>query len=354
MTFAWPLALLALAAIPLLVLLYAWLLRRRRKYPVSFASLSLIRDVIPRRSRWRQHLPFALLMAALAALTVAAARPQAIVEVPLSRTSIVLALDVSRSMCSIDVDPNRLSVAQDAAQQFVESQDDGTQLGIVTFGGSAEINVAPTEDRTQLTSSLDTLTTSLGTAIGSATLKAVDAIAATNPEVSRIGDTLIERESDEPVPDIIVLLTDGANSSGVDPIVAAQEAAARGIRVYTIGFGTNQIADMVCSIEQLGSDAFDPEMSALFGGGGFSQADLEELRPFLVLDEATLTTIAQLTGGEYFRAKDASALTDVFASLPTRIELQETEREIGNWFVLGGSLLAILSIGLATLWNRLD
>ena len=352
MTFAWPLALFALLALPLLVALYVWLLRRRRKYAVNFASLSLIRDVVPRRSRWRRHLPFAMLLAALASLIVASARPQAVVEVPLSRTSIVLALDVSRSMCSIDVDPNRLSVAEEAAQQFVESQEDGTQLGIVTFGGAAEINVAPTEDREQLATALDTLTTSLGTAIGSATLKAIDAIAATNPEVPRVGDQLIDRETTEPVPDIIVLLTDGANSSGVDPIFAAQEAAARGVRVYTIGFGTNEIADMVCSIEQLGSDAFDPEMSALFGGGGFSQADLEELRPFLVLDEATLTAIADLTGGQYFRAEDASELTDVFASLPTRIELQEDEREISNWFVLAGAVLSVLAIGLSTAWNR--
>ena len=95
-------------------------------------------------------------------------------------------------------------------------------------------------------------------------------------------------------------------------------------------------------------------MGALFGGGGFSQADLEELRPFLVLDETTLTSIAEMTGGEYFRAEDAGALTDVFSSLPTRIELQEEERETSNWFVLTGAVLLILAVGLSTLWNRTD
>jgi Ca-activated chloride channel family protein len=352
MTFAWPWVLISLAVLPLLIALYVWWQRRRRRYAVDFASLSLLRDVIPRRSKLKQHLPFGLLLAALACLAVASARPQAVVQVPLSRTSIVLALDVSRSMCSIDVSPNRLSVAQDAARQFVETQADGTQLGIVTFGGSAAINVSPTDDKEQLDSALETLTTSLGTAIGSATLKSIDAIAATNPAVTQVGEDLIVREDNDPVPDIIVLLTDGANSAGVDPILAAEEAAARGVRVFTIGFGTNEIADMVCTIEQLGSDAFDPEFGMRFRGGGFSERELEDLRPFLVLDEVTLTAIADMTGGEYYRAEDASALTEIFQSLPTRIELQEEEREIGNWFVALGALLASLAMGLSILWNR--
>ena len=133
MTILSPYILFLLLLVPLLIAAYIWQLRRRRKYAVRYSSLSLIREALPKRSRWRQHLPFALFMLSVASLIVGFSRPQAIVQVPLSRTAIILAIDVSRSMCATDVTPNRLTVAQEAARAFIEDQADGTQIGIVAF-----------------------------------------------------------------------------------------------------------------------------------------------------------------------------------------------------------------------------
>ncbi|MDY7102893.1 MAG: VWA domain-containing protein, partial [Actinomycetota bacterium] len=324
-----------------------------------------------RRSSWRRHVPVALLAAALVVLAGAAARPRVRVEVPLSRTSIVLALDVSQSMCSTDVEPNRLTVAEDAVRTFVEEQADGTRIGIVAFAGIAQLSVAPTTDRDQLVEALESFTTSRGTAIGEATLTAVDAIAEDNPDVDPTGVEVDDVTGAGPggvgggadasyVPDIVVLLTDGANSQGVDPIVAAEEAAARGVRVYTIGFGTTEPNRMVCSPDQLGADALgdgggwgggwggrgdDGGGGGWGGGGGFQR--------FLVIDEDSLMTVADLTGGEYDRAEDAEQLTSVFDDLPRQVEVQQEEREISVAFVAIGSVLVLGALVLSLRWNRL-
>ncbi|MFZ1396906.1 MAG: VWA domain-containing protein, partial [Candidatus Promineifilaceae bacterium] len=243
MNFLWPWLLLFLLIIPLSIAAYIWMLRRRRKFAVRFSSLSLIREALPKSARWRQHLPFALFLLGLTSLILAQARPMAQIEIPLSRTTIILALDVSRSMCATDVAPNRLAVAQDAALAFVEEQADGTQIGLVAFAGFAELVVPPTNDKDVLRDAIANLTTSLGTAIGSATLKAIDAISEVNTAVPPSGLNLQPDDTAAEIvetyqPDIIVLLTDGANSQGPLPLAAAQQAADRQVRVYTIGFGT--------------------------------------------------------------------------------------------------------------------
>ena len=239
MQFLWPWFLLLLLIIPLFVALYAWILRRKRRFAVRYSSLALIRQALPKRSPWRQYVPFALFLLALTSLIISLARPVAVVEVPLNRTSIILALDVSRSMCAIDVPPNRLTVAQDAALAFIDDQAEGTQIGIVAFAGFAEIAVLPTQDKDQLKNTITNLTTSIGTAIGSATLKSIDAIAEINEAVPPSGVDLEiapsrdDQEENAYQPDIVVLLTDGANSRGPFPLDAAQKAADRGIRPVT-------------------------------------------------------------------------------------------------------------------------
>ena len=272
MNILWPWFLLLLLLIPLAIALYIWILRRKRRFAVRYSSLSLIREAMPKRSNWRRHVPFALFLLGVTSLIVAMSRPVAQVEVPLSRTTIMLALDISRSMCATDVSPNRLTVAQDAALAFIDDQVQGTQIGIVAFAGFAEIVVPPTRDKEILRKTIENFSTSLGTAIGSATLKSIDAIAEVNPTVQSSGlDLGNENEVTAPAeevnyqPDIIVLLTDGANTRGSNPIDAAQQAADRGVRVYTIGFGTLEPGPTVCTRAQLGGDAF----SDGFGGGGF-------------------------------------------------------------------------------------
>jgi len=362
MKFLWPWLLLLLSLIPLLIAAYIWILRRKRKFAVRYSSLSLIREALPRRSRWRQHLPFVLFLLALAALVTAAARPVAEVQVPLSRTTIILALDISRSMCATDVSPNRLAVAQEAALAFIENQADDTRIGIVAFAGFAEIIVPPTYDKQALTDAIKNITTSIGTAIGSATLKAIDAIAEVNEAVAPSGVNL-RPESDETSleldfyqPDIIVLLTDGANTRGPQPLGAAQQAADRRVRVYTIGFGTTNPVQMVCTPGQLGSDIFYEGFGgrSFDGGGGFGSAfgDGGRFRRYLMLDEPTLRGMAELTGGAYYRAEDAEQLYDVFVNLPSDIVLQKDRLEISAIFSIIGALFAALAVALSTIWHR--
>ncbi len=358
MTFLWPTLLLGLLVIPVSLGIYIWAIRRRRRYAVRFSHLALIREALPRGARWRRHLPFALFLIGLASLATALARPTAEVEVPLSRTSIILALDTSRSMCATDVLPNRLTVAQEAALSFIRNQPDGVQIGIVAFAGFAEIIVPPTSDRDTLIEAVETLTTSLGTAIGSATLKSIDAIAEVNDAVAPSGVFLDpEASGPEPevhlyLPDIIVLLTDGANTQGPRPQDAARQAADRLVRIYTIGFGTTELSDMVCTRAQLGGDVFGDGFGGGFGGG-FGFGGSGNFRRFLLLDEPTLRSVAEITGGSYFRAENAEQLAEVFATLPARFAFQKERVEISVFFLAFGALLATVGVALALRWNRL-
>lgn len=348
-----PWLLLLLLLIPLLLAAYLWMLRRRRRFAVRYSSLSLIREALPRRSRWRQHLPFALFLVGVAGLLVAVARPVALVEVPLSRTSIILALDVSRSMCATDVEPNRLAVAQEAALAFIDEQADGTQIGVVAFADFAELVVPPTTDKEVLRDAVANMTTALGTAIGSATLKSLDAIAEVNTAVAPSGVNLQPEETGADAgetyqPDIIVLLTDGANSRGPRPVDAAQQAVDRGVRVYTIGFGTANPGQMVCTQAQLGGNVYGDFGGGFggFGGGGGN------FRRFLVIDEETLQTVADMTGGAYYRAENAAQLREVFQELPAQIVLQEETIEISVLFAALGALLLTVAVGLSLWWHR--
>ena len=192
--FLWPFALLGLLVPLLMVAAYFLLRRRRRKFAVTYASLSLIKQAMPERSRWRRLVPAALLLAAIVALVVAMARPQALVATTRSDTSIMLTIDVSRSMCSTDVRPNRLSAAQDAARKFVDNQPGGTRLGIVVFAAGAQILVPPTTDRDRLNRAIDGFNTSLGTAIGNGVLAAIDALSRVNPDIAPSTVTLSPAE----------------------------------------------------------------------------------------------------------------------------------------------------------------
>lgn len=360
MTFLSPWLLLLLLIGPLLLAAYWWLLRRKRKFAVRYSSLSLIREALPKRSRWRQHLPFALFLLAMLLLLTAVARPVALVEVPLSRTTIILALDVSRSMCSTDVEPNRLAVAQDAALAFIDEQPDGTRMGVVAFADFAELVVVPTADKEVLRTSVANLTTALGTAIGSATLKSIDAIAEVNTAVAPSGVNLQPDSADDSPaelvdgfqPDIIVLLTDGANSRGPLPIDAARQAADRGVRVYTIGFGTDDPQQMVCSRQQLGGSNFGPGAPGFGGFGPNSFGGGNDLRRFLMIDEDTLQAVSDLTGGDYYRAESAEQLNQVFRDLPTQIVLQQQTIEISVFFVALSALLAVTAVALSLRWYR--
>ena len=183
MTFLWPGLLLLLAAVPLLVGVYLWSLRRRRPTGVRYSSLSLIHAAQPGSGRLRRHLPFALFAVALAALCLGIGRPIAVASVPTNQTTIVLVIDVSGSMCSDDIAPTRLQAAESAAASFIEHQGSGTQIGIVAFSGFAQVVQSPTNDKVALQAALRSLTTGRRTAIGSGILAAIDAISEVDPSV---------------------------------------------------------------------------------------------------------------------------------------------------------------------------
>jgi Ca-activated chloride channel family protein len=360
--FLWPLALVALVVPLALVAAYFWLRRRRRKYAVTFASLSLVKAAMPERSRWRRLVPGALLLAAMVALAVGMARPQALVAKSRSDTSIMLTIDVSRSMCSTDVKPNRLAAAQEAARSFVDDQPGGTRLGIVVFAGSAQIVVPPTTDRDRLHDAIDGFTTAVGTAIGNGMLASIDALSRVNSEIAPSTVRLEQpqrrgRFESKYVPDVIVLLTDGRATVGVDPRAAARQAADRGVRVFTIGFGTTNPSPLVCSSDQFGGDSFNALGGG--GGGGFGpgtgvdpNAGLGVPASVLQIDEPSLRAIARTTGGSYARAANASQLDQAFKDLPKRVVTVHQVNELTVCLVAVGALFAVGALVTSRWWNR--
>lgn len=351
MHFLWPWFLLLLGLIPLMVAVYTWMLRRRRRFAVRYSSLALVREALPHRSRLRRHLPFALFLLALAGLAMALARPVAIVSVPTGRANIMLAMDVSWSMCSTDIPPNRLEAAQAAAMSFVEGQKSSTQIGVVAFAGFAELIVIPTNDQEMLRDAIESLTTGRWTAIGSAILKSLDSIAEIDGSVAPIVSDAAPGIQPTPVPkgayapSIIVLLTDGASNQGPQPLAAAQEAVDRGVRVYTIGFGTEQGGEINCGPQSGGGEPFFGGSGRRFGGGGgrFRRG----------IDEPTLMEIADMTGGTYYSAESANELQEVFRSLPTYLITKHETREISVAFVALGALLAAIAVTLSLIWHPL-
>lgn len=345
MSWLWPEFLLLLAIVPLMIAAYIWMLRRRRRFAVRYSSLSLVRAALPRYSWLRRHLPFALFMLAVTSLVLTISRPVSIVAVPTNQTSIILALDVSRSMLQTDISPSRLDAAEAAALSFIEQQASSTRIGIVAFAGFAEMIQPPTTDQEALEDAIASLTTGRGTAIGSGILRSLDVIAEidTNVAPSEIGGSASTVEpvpEGAYVPEIIVVLTDGVATTGMPPIEAAQQARDRGVRVYTIGFGTENGSE-IPGERNFGRDPFGRDPWA--GGGRFRRG----------IDEATLQQVADMTGGKYYTAESAEQLQSVFESLPTSLITAHEVTEISVFFAAFGALLAALAIVLSLLWHPL-
>jgi len=365
MSLAQPYLLLSLLAPVALLAAYLWQLRRRPRRAVRYSNVALVRVAVGRQRLWRRHVPIALVLASLGLLSVASSRPQVRADVPVASAAVIIALDVSGSMCATDVSPNRLSAAQEAVRQFIRSQGDQTRIGLVLFSGFAQLAVAPTNDRGELLQAVDGLTTGRGTTIGAAILKSVDAIAEFDANVapsdpssgvtgSGEGQPGVPTDPSPPpaakastAPEIVVLLTDGANTRGVSPQDAATQAAARGIRVYPIGFGTTTPTQMVCTRDQLGG-LLDGSGRGGFGGGGGGGGGGLDGRRYLRVDEDALRTVAMTTGGEYFKATDAEQLNTVLADLPKHVKVEQQDIEISAGFaaLAAGLLLAGLWLSL--------
>lgn len=352
MTFLWMEMLWLLLILPVLVALYVWVQRRRKRVSLRYANLPLIRQALGKGIGWRRHLPPALLLLAIGLLIVAVARPAAVITLASSRATVILAMDVSGSMRAEDVAPSRIVAAQEAAKTFIEQQPAQVEIGIVAFASAAMLMQAPTLDRELLTAAIDSFDLRRGTAVGAGVLTALATIFPDqNFELDENGDPRDRlgapsrgdpsaaqgRSLDEPKPEdpqhvpvepgsyqnaVVILLTDGATTTGPDPIAAGRVAAEHGVRVYTVGFGSTS-GDVV-----------------EFGGRSMRAR----------LDASTLQEIADTTRAEYFEAKSSEALSEVYASLATRLVAEKKLTEIAFIFAGVAALIAIVSAALSVLW----
>jgi Ca-activated chloride channel family protein len=346
MNFLWPQMLWALVAAPLLVAGYVLWLRRRKKYAVRFSSLDLVRAALGPGERIRRHLPPALLLLSLIAMIVALARPTALVTLPSQQQTIVLAIDVSLSMGATDVDPNRLSAAQIAAKSFIDERPPNARIGIVAFGGNAALVQPPTEDKDKLLAAIDRFDLQRGTATGSALYVAlatlfpdagIDLEALTFPggfygsSRTRRLDPVEKAPAKpfKPVPagsntnQVIILMSDGRRTTGPDPLDAAKMAADRGVRVFTVGFGTAE--------------------GGLIGFEGWSV--------YVRLDEETLKAVADVTRAEYFNASTSAELRKVYRDLHSKLVLERKNVEVTSLITMGAALLVLLALGLSLWWS---
>ena len=349
MKFLWPEALWLLLAAPALVGAYVFLLRRKKKDAIRYASLSLVKAAIGPGQRFRRHFPPLLFLLALVASIVAIARPSAVITLPSEQRTIILAIDVSLSMRAADIEPSRLAAAQEAAKAFVQEQPADVRIGIVSFAGTASVVQSPTRNRDDLVAAIDRLQLQRHTAIGSGIIVS---LATLLPDAGIDLESLLfggrgardggravptdkagkaETKPFTPVPPgsyasgAIILLTDGRRTMGPDPADAARMAAERGVRVYTVGFGT--------------------------AGGGM--ADVGGWSVYMRFDEETLKTVADLTRAEYFYAGSASDLKKVYQQLNTQFVLEKKETEIGAIAIAVAAVLALAAAALSVLWfNR--
>ncbi len=357
MGFQWPLALLFLLVVPLLVAAYVWQNRRRRKQAVRHSSVALIRAAAPKRAAWKRHVPFALVLGALALLGVAAARPQVSMDVPISDSTIILALDVSGSMCSTDVAPNRLTAAETAVREFVQNQDADTRIGLVVFSGFAQLTVAPTTERDALLHSLEGLTTGRGTAIGAAMLKSVDAIAEIDPEVApsdpghergQPGRGPGRRAPTRPRSSCCspTAPTPPASSPSTPPrpprsagCACTRSGSAPATRRRWSAAPRNSAA---------GASRATAGPARRSAGGGYGGASA---RSYLVADEGTLRQVASVTGGQYFAADDAGRLQNVLKDLPRTVATQQRDVEVSVVPVAVAALLLLGALWAAARWT---
>jgi Ca-activated chloride channel homolog len=331
MEFQWPTMLWLLLLVPLLLAAYIWSQRRRQRYALRYASLSLIKEALGKGPGIRRHIPPALFLTALAVMIVGLARPQAVIILPKQEGTVVLVIDVSGSMQADDLQPSRMEAAKAAARSFVEKQPQGVRIGVVSFTDNAFIVQAPTTDREPVLAAINRLQPQRGTAVGRGLLSALDAIFEQNlsgaldvgPN-SRVtpAPTPTPLPRGEYAPAIVVLLTDGESNTGPDPVEIAKQAALRGVRVFTVGVGSSE--------------------------GTVLRIQGRSVRTRL--DEASLKKIADLTDGQYFNASNEGDLKSIYDNLGSRTVLRTEKTEI-TYLLTGAAIVVSLMAGmLSLLW----
>ena len=313
MTFLSPGRLWLLLAVAALVAAYVVMQRRRSAYAVRFTNLALLDRLAPRRPGWRRHAPAAAFLVMLGLLVVGFARPTAEVQVPREQATVMLAIDVSNSMTATDVAPSRIEAAKQAAGAFVDRLPERFNVGLVTFSGSASMVVAPTRDHAAVRQAVEQVELSASTAIGEAVFSSLQGIAA--------GLDTSGGDGAEPVPARVVLMSDGSNTAGRSPQTAAEAAAAAGVPVSTIAYGTAE---------------------------GTIELDGQTIP--VPVDTDALGTLAEDTGGEAYTAESGEELGEVYADIGSSIGTRAERQEVSAWFVGAGLLAAAVAAACSLAW----
>jgi len=334
MSFIWPPMLLSVALIPIGLLLYRAVDRRRRRLLAVYGGPGPAQGSDGRLIRLRNRVPPALFLCGLVVMSVALARPQAVVALPKQEGTVILAFDVSASMAATDLAPTRMDAAKAAAKEFVARQPSSVTIGVVAFSDSGVSVQAPTSDQGSVVAAIDRLTPQKGTSLASGILASLRVIAIAeagpwaNDYYSNQSPAPTATPTPTPVPSgyhapaVIVLLTDGENNESPDPLAAAQTAADQGVRIYTVGIGSAAGTTITLNGFQIHTQ----------------------------LDEATLQQIATLTGGAYYATSDAQQLQSIYGNLDTQLVVQPQMTEITS--LLAGLSLLLLIGGVLTslLW----
>ncbi|HEX6290574.1 MAG TPA: VWA domain-containing protein [Herpetosiphonaceae bacterium] len=328
MSFIWPAMLFGLLVVPLAVGLYVRLQQRRQRMLARYGSLGLVYGAAGRRLGWQRHLPPALLLLGLTVLLIGLARPQTTVSLPRVEGTVILVFDVSGSMAANDVQPTRMEAAKAVAQDVVQQQPRGVQIGVVAFSDSGLAIQTPTSDQAAILAAIARITPQRGTSLGHGIGAALNVLDATASPRRYTTLTLTPTPTPLPVPPgtnrstAIVLLTDGENTGPPDPLEAAQAAADRGVRVYTIGIGS--AAGTTLKVN------------------GFTV--------HTQLDEATLQQIAARTAGTYFNAAQEEALRAMYDNLDLQLVMTSEEAEITALFAGVGFLVLLIGGAWSLLW----
>ena len=338
MNFLWPGNLYLILVVPALIAAYVWAQRRRQKYALRYASLSLVREALGKGPGRKRHIPPALFLIALFFMALGTARPETVVVVPVQEGTVILAIDVSGSMLAEDLKPNRMEAAKDAAKLFVAKQGPDVKLGVVAFSGDAQIVQTPTKDHDLVIAAINRLRPQRATAIGRGMLASLDAIfldsEETAPSVIALHRLAGEPTGATPPPvpvgadhtATIVLLSDGQNNQFPAPQQVIVDAASRGIRVYTVGLGS---AD-----------------------GTVVRIQGRSVRTRL--DEATLKAIAEGTEGQYFNASNEKDLRAVYENLSTQLVFRQQKTEVTAILTAIAAVFSMLAAALSLFWfNRI-
>jgi Ca-activated chloride channel family protein len=319
-----PWMLLSLVLVAALVGWYVWALRRRRGREAQLAAEGLVPTTAGRRSRRRNHLPFAAFVAALGILCLALARPTFSISLPVREGTVILAFDVSNSMRAKDLQPSRIDAAKAAARTFVERQPTSVKIGVVAFGDSAVTVLHPSNDKQAVLAAINRLSVSGGTSLGQGIFTSLSAIAgkpiAIHP--SALGSDAGKADIGYYGSSAIVMLSDGENTSRPDPLAVAEVASAAGVHVHTIGLGTPQ----------------------------GTVVDVDGFQFATALDEELLQKIAEVTDGSYHGAADSAALTSVYKTIDLHFKRVKKPREMTAAFAIAGGLLLAAASALSIAW----